>query len=146
MSGYGSVLVATDLSEPATSALRHAAALADLAGGRLTVTFVVEDRLPPLIMAQTPDVDGLLERHRATAEKALHEYVAKRLAGQQVEMEVRLGTVHEEIVKLARERQADVIVVGMHGHGFLAHALAGSTAERVLHHAPCPVLVVPHDS
>ena len=146
MSGYGTVLVATDLSEPATSALRHAAALADLAGGRLTVTFVVEDRLPPLIMAQTPDVDGLLERHRATAEKALHEYVAKRLAGQQVEMEVRLGTVHEEIVKLARERQADVIVVGMHGHGFLAHALAGSTAERVLHHAPCPVLVVPHDS
>jgi nucleotide-binding universal stress UspA family protein len=146
MSGYGSVLVATDLSEPATSALRHAAALADLAGGRLTVTFVVEDRLPPLIMAQTPDVDGLLERHRATAEKALHEYVAKRLAGRQVELEVRLGTVHEEIVKLARERQADVIVVGMHGHGFLAHALAGSTAERVLHHAPCPVLVVPHDS
>jgi nucleotide-binding universal stress UspA family protein len=146
MSGYGTVLVATDLSEPATSALRHGAALAELSGGRLTVTFVVEDRLPPLIAAQTPDVDGLLERHRATADTALHDYVAKHLAGRQVELVIRLGTVHDEIVKLARERQADVIVVGMHGHGFLAHALAGSTAERVLHHAPCPVLVVPHDS
>ena len=45
-----------------------------------------------------------------------------------------------------KERQADIIVVGMHGHGFMAHALSGSTSERVLHHAPCPVLVVPHDS
>ena len=43
---------------------------------------------------------------------------------------------------LAREIDAGLIVMGMHGHGFLVHALAGSTTERVLHHAPCPVLVV----
>lgn len=143
MAGYGTVLVATDLSDPSTAATRQAAALADAAGGRLIVTYVVEDRLPPLIAAHTPDVQQLLARHRATAGKALGEYVARHLPGRQVETVVREGIVHEEVVRLAREHGADVIVVGMHGHGYLAHALVGSTAERVLHHAPCPVLVVP---
>ena len=63
-----------------------------------------------------------------------------------MEVVILQGTVHEEVIRLARERKVDLIVVGMHGHGFLSHALAGSTAERVLHRAPCPVLVVPHDS
>ena len=114
--------------------------------GALIVAYVVEDRLPPVILAHTPDVEGLLQRHVETATRALDEYVAEHLPGRQVEKVIRQGIVHAEIVRLATERQADVIVVGMHGHGFLAHALAGSTAERVLHHAPCPVFVVPHDS
>lgn len=146
MSGYGTVLVSTDLSDPSTAALRHAAALADASGGSLIVTYVVEDRLPPLIMAQTPDVRLLLQRHRETAAKALDDHIAEHLPGRQVEAVIREGIVHDEIVRLARERQVNLIVVGMHGHGFLAHALAGSTAARVLHHAPCPVLVVPHDT
>jgi nucleotide-binding universal stress UspA family protein len=146
MAGYGTVLVSTDLSDPSTAALRHAAALADLAGGDLIVTYVVEDRLPPLIVAHTPDVPELLKRHRESAGKALEDYVGQHLPGRHVETVIRQGIVHDEIVRLARERQADVIVVGMHGHGYLAHALAGSTAERVLHHAPCPVLVVPQNS
>ena len=146
MAGYGTILVSTDLSDPATSAVRHAAALADATGGTLILTYVVEDRLPPLILAHAPDVDELLKRHRETAETALAKYLADHLPGRQVETVIRQGAVHEEIVKLARERQADVIVVGMHGHGFLVHALEGSTAERVLHGSPCPVLVVPHSS
>lgn len=146
MAGYGTVLICTDLSDPSTAALRHAATLADSTGGRLIVTYVVEDRLPALILAHVDDVTALLERHRESATQALDEYVALHLPGRHVEAVIREGTVHDQIVRLARERQADVIVVGMHGHGFLVHALAGSTAERVLHEAPCPVLVVPHDS
>jgi nucleotide-binding universal stress UspA family protein len=146
MSGYGTVLVSTDLSDPSIAALRHAAALADASGGCLIATYVVEERLPPLIMAHAPDVRQLLQQHRETAAKALDDHIAEHLPGRQVDAVIREGIVHDEIVRLARERQVDVIVVGMHGHGFLAHALAGSTAERVLHHAPCPVLVVPHDT
>lgn len=145
MSGYGTVLVCTDLSDPSTAALRHAAALAEAGGGRLIATYVAEEP-PPLILAYVPDVDALLQRHRQMAESALEDYVAKHLPGRSVETVVREGAAHDQIVQLARERQADLIVVGMHGHGFLAHALEGSTAERVLHHAPCPVLVVPHES
>jgi nucleotide-binding universal stress UspA family protein len=146
MSAYGTVLVSTDLSDPSIAALRHAAALADASGGSLIATYVVEERLPPLIMAHAPDVQQLLKQHRETAAKALDDHIAEHLPGRRVETVIRAGIVHDEIVRLARERQVDVIVVGMHGHGFLAHALAGSTAERVLHHAPCPVLVVPHDT
>ncbi len=146
MPGYATVLATTDLSDPSSAALRHAATLADCAGGTLIVTYVVEDRLPPLVMAHTPDVDKLLAQHREKAGSVLDDYVARHLPGRQVETVIRQGTVHDEIVALAKERQADIIVVGMHGHGFLAHALAGSTSERVLHHTTCPVLVVPHDS
>jgi nucleotide-binding universal stress UspA family protein len=146
MSRYGTVLVSTDLSDPSTAALRHAAALADASGGGLIVTYVVEERLPPLIMAHAPDIQQLLQQHRETAAQALDDHIAEHLPGRQVEAVIREGIVHDEIVRLAREREVDVIVVGMHGHGFLAHALAGSTAERVLHRAPCPVLVVPHDT
>jgi len=146
MSGYATILASTDLSDPASAALRHAATLAEITGGSLIVTYVVDDRLPPLVLAHTPDVDKLLAAHRDAAGTALDAYVARHLPGRRVETVVRQGTVHEEIVALARERQADVIVVGMHGHGFVSHALAGSTAERVLHRTACPVLVVPHDS
>jgi nucleotide-binding universal stress UspA family protein len=140
------VLAATDLSDPSSAALRRAGELADIARGRLVVTYVVEDRLPPIIEAHTPEIRELLRSHRDTAARSLESYVAKHLPGRQVETSIREGIVHEEIVRSAVECAADVIVVGMHGHGFLAHALAGSTAERVLHRTPCPVLVVPHDS
>ncbi|MHC4429166.1 MAG: universal stress protein, partial [Planctomycetota bacterium] len=106
MSGYGTVLVSTDLSDPSTAALRHGAALADASGGALIVTYVVDDRLPPLILAHTPDVDKLLERHRETAGKALDDWVAKHLPGRHVETVIRQGVVHDEIVGLAKERQA----------------------------------------
>jgi nucleotide-binding universal stress UspA family protein len=146
MSGYATVLATTDLSDPSSAALRHAAALAQVAGGSLIVTYVVEDRLPALVLAHTPDVEKLLTQHRDKAGAALEEYVAQHLPGRRVETVIRQGMAHDEIVGLAKERQADIIVVGMHGHGFMVHALSGSTTERVLHHAPCPVLVVPHDS
>ena len=56
--------------------------------------------------------------------------------------ELREGTPHEAILAFAKERQADLIVMGTEGHTGLAHALLGSTAERVVRLAICPVLTV----
>ena len=61
---YAIVLAATDLSDPSSAALRHAASLARVAGGAMIATYVVEDRLPPLVLAQIPDVSKLLAEHR----------------------------------------------------------------------------------
>ena len=62
--------------------------------------------------------------------------------GNDVEVTVADGIAHLEIVRIAEERQVDMIVMATHGRGFISHALMGSTTERVLRRAPCPVLVV----
>ena len=140
---YRTILVPTDLSQPSMDAVRHAATLADHVGARMVLTYVMEDKLPAMILAHSSETEEqLLERHREHARKALNDVATDILQGREVECVVRQGVDHAEIVALAQEIDAGLIVMGMHGHGFLVHALAGSTTERVLHHAPCPVLVV----
>jgi len=145
MADYELIVVATDLSDPSLAAVRQAGKLAARLGSKLVLTYVMDATLPPLIAAMATDPEPvILERHRQHARKALDDCARKELPGAAVETVVREGAAHQEIVQLARDRQAALIVVGMQGHGFLSHALAGSTAERILHHAPCPVLVVGH--
>jgi len=59
-----------------------------------------------------------------------------------VQTRVLAGTPHREIVRFAEEQQADLVVMATHGRGFIVHALMGSTTERVIRHAPCPVMAV----
>lgn len=143
---YRTLLVPTDLSEPSMAAVRHAGALARAVGGRIVLTYVMDAQISAMILAHSKESEAqLVERHRDQARAALEQAAARLLAGREVECLVRQGVDHQEIVSLASEISADLIVMGMHGHGFLVHALAGSTTERVLHHAPCPVLVVGAD-
>ena len=59
-----------------------------------------------------------------------------------VDRTVVVGTPHVEIVRLAEERNVDLVVMATHGRGFISHAILGSTTERVLRRAPCPILIV----
>jgi len=143
---YEKILVPTDLSEPSIAAVKHAGALAGVTGARIILVYVMDDRLPPVILAHTAkSEEELIEAHRLHALEALEKVAGELLADRDVDCEIRRGVDHQQIVALARQRGVDLIVLGMHGHGFLVHALSGSTTERVLHHAPCPVLVVGHD-
>lgn len=144
MAVYGTIVVATDFSEHADSAVGHAGKLAKALNVKLVVVYAVHDRLPHLILESSGQTsEKMLERHRAHAEKSLRDYVAHHLPGSDAEAVVVTGLPHDAITRYARERKADLIVVGTHGHGFVAHVLVGSTAERIVHHAPCPVLIVP---
>ena len=101
-------------------------------------------QFPPLVFAASSEpTDVILENHRRQAEAQLHSYAREHLEGLKVETVVLQGFPHEAIVEVARARGGDLIVVGSHGHGFMGRVLMGSTAERILHIAPCPVLVVP---
>jgi len=72
--------------------------------------------------------------------KALRQFVPPTI---QVTTEVRSGYgAEDEICQIARKRKTDLIVIGSHGASPIRRALMGSTAERVVRHASCPVLVI----
>jgi nucleotide-binding universal stress UspA family protein len=144
MPEYNTILTTTDFSDPALLGVRYAADLAAKLDCRLILAYVVEEKLPALILAASPDpAEAIIESHRKHAEKSLVAYAEEHLPGTAVETVVLQGFAHVAIVELARVRKADLIVLGTHGHGVMGHVLMGSTTERVIHEAPCPVMVVP---
>ena len=80
----------------------------------------------------------------AKAKQALARFIAKNDLDQNVieKMLVRNGAPFQEITKAAQSQKVDLIVISTHGYTGLKHVLLGSTTERVVRHASCPVLVV----
>jgi nucleotide-binding universal stress UspA family protein len=89
------------------------------------------------------NVDEIGERRQKAAEEKLEEVAEKiRAEGVEVEAVITLGSAFVDIVSTARKREIDLIILSTHGWGFIKHVLMGSTAERVVRKAPCPVLTV----
>lgn len=144
MSDFARILVTTDFSAQSLPGLEHAAVLARKFGSEISLLFVVEDHLPPLLGSLTADERRqILVKYREQAEAKLAGYVSEHLGGLEVKAHTVIGVASQEIVRFADEHQADLIVMASRGYGPLRQILLGSTAERVLHHAPCAVLMVP---
>lgn len=80
---------------------------------------------------------------RKWAGASLQDLVAKaRGEGLDARFALRTGVPHDEIVTLAHDERADLIVIGTHGRGGMSRMLLGSVADRVVRLAPCPVLTV----
>lgn len=101
----------------------------------------------------TPDfgmglaMPSLITESRAAAERALATVVDSSWpAGRPVIHALLEGSPREEIIRYAREREIDLIVIATHGRTGLPHALLGSVAESVVRTAPCPVLTVRSDT
>lgn len=137
------ILLTTDFSETSRKALQPALAVARKFGAKIVVVFVEEDRLPPLVVEyMAVGVEDVLTQQVDQAKERLAEFARDHLReAENVELVVGVGTPHVEIVRVAEEKAADVIVMATHGRGFVSHAILGSTAERVLRRAPCPVLI-----
>jgi nucleotide-binding universal stress UspA family protein len=141
------ILVPTDFSEHSRKALMYAAAFAEKFGAEITLLHVYQN-LPvfqpdaatggPSII---PPVDQLTGPVHAALEREIRE---SNLQGLGVRHEMREGAPHEEIVQFAKDKETDLIIMGTHGRGWLAHVLLGSVAEKVVRKAPCPVLTVRH--
>ena len=141
-----SILLPTDFSRCAESALPYAADLARQMKARLVCLHVVETPAPPVgyaaVAEPLPAVDagGLLE---ASATRELPKLGARpECAGLDVEEAVAHGDAAGEIVRVARARDIDLIVISSHGRTGFRRMIFGSTAESVVRHAHCPVLVV----
>src|SRR5262249_44935511 len=141
------ILVPTDFSKFSQNALTYAVAFAEKFEAELYLLNVVQDLalfLPDVVTAGPPLVPPLDQLATAVHE-ALERVVAENhLQHLKVYREVREGTPFYEIVRFAKEKDIDLIVMGTHGRGGLAHVLLGSVSEKVVRKAPCPVLTVRH--
>jgi nucleotide-binding universal stress UspA family protein len=139
------VLVATDFSEPAQTALAYGRDLARQYGAILHVLFVEDDITARYSLDMTPMYMPEIQRD---IEKAAQERVEKLVTDDdRRQLSARAVACISmspamAIVDYARAQKIDLIVVGTHGRGGMAHLLMGSVAERVVRTAPCPVLTV----
>lgn len=137
------ILVPLDFSDHSMKALHYAAAFAGQFGANLTLLHVVQ----PIAYPAEPGYSAL--EVPVVIEETLRKDAAAKLSALGGELQeinvkslVRTGQPYYEITTAARELGVDLIIIATHGYTGLKHAFLGSTAERVVRHAPCPVLTV----
>ena len=129
---FKAILIATDLSDTSERALGTAVQLAREHGAALHLVHVIRDPAtePWALDAFGVDFDALLEQ--------VHSRAQREVTGSAP----AVGSPAAEIVRYATAIGADLIVVGSHGRRSIQRVFLGSVADRVLHEASCPVLVV----
>jgi nucleotide-binding universal stress UspA family protein len=140
------ILLPTDFSGCANYALPYAAAIARATNATVICVNVVEPIVPAVGytgMAEAMPIAEMSEQIEDSAERELPDVMhCEDLRGLKVEEVIGHGDASAEIVRIADERQVDLIVISSHGRTGLGRIIFGSTAEAVVRHARCPVLVV----
>jgi nucleotide-binding universal stress UspA family protein len=140
------ILLPTDFSDCAIFALPYAATIARATGASLICLHVVETVVPAVGytgMSEPLPIGDISEQLENSAERELPKIAASgACSGLKVEELIVHGEAATEIVRVAKERSVDLIVVSSHGRTGWGRILFGSTAEAVVRHAECPVLVV----
>jgi universal stress protein A len=141
-----SILLPTDFSECGNYALSYAASLARSFGASILCVHVIEPMVPTVGysgMTEPLPIADITDQLENSAERELPKIAEREeFAGLEIEELIVHGEAASEIVRVAREHKVDLIVVSSHGRTGLGRILFGSTAEAVVRHAPCPVLVV----
>jgi nucleotide-binding universal stress UspA family protein len=142
-----SILVATDFSEPSEAALAYGRELARNFGAQLTVLHVAGNIGAfgggDGVVIIDPELQSEIE---AGARQQLDSLISDEDREQLRAKTVLLvsNAPSQTVTAYAKEANVDLIVMGTHGRGAVAHLLMGSVAERVVRTAPCPVLTVRH--
>jgi len=137
------ILVPTDFSSASQKALQYAICLANQFGAQLTLLHVIEPPMPAMLAVQSV-VPEFFETEMVASEKKLDRLVGStRAAGIHiVRSSIRAGAPANQILEVANDLDADLIVIATHGFTSWKYFTIGSTAEHVARVAPCPVLVV----
>ncbi len=138
------ILVPIDFSGHSKNALKYAIPMAEQFGASVRLVYVVEPTIYPADLGfgqvVLPEIeDELAEK----GERELHALIRSEIGNRcEASAVVRTGKPHQEILMEADEQDVDLIIVATHGHTGVEHMLFGSTAERLVRNARCPVITV----
>jgi universal stress protein A len=137
------ILVPTDFSDFSQRALEYAVPLAKKFGAKITLFHAVEPAYYPGNEVMPIELEEMTESMTSEGKRMLEQIREEDIPSDIDSKElVTLGRAYNEIILAASSEHADIIVIATHGYTGLKHILMGSTAERVVRHATCPVLVV----
>lgn len=140
------IIAATDFSEYSDKALQSAVDIAERTNAQIFLVHVV-DRIQQCVADYCVDEGTMMQIEnqslRASREKMQKEVEdLSRSRKVSISFDVKRGVPYEEILKEQEEKDADLIVIASHGKTGILEHLTGSVADKVVHHAQCPVLLV----
>jgi len=138
------ILTPIDFSDYSKKAFEYAVEFAEHFNASITLVYVVEPQIYPadFTMGQVaiPNIDSNLTE---AAEKELLSLIdSNDFDKTRIDYKIRIGQPFHEIIETAAEFDVDLIIIATHGHTGVEHLLFGSTAEKVVRKAPCPVLTL----
>jgi len=138
------ILFPTDFSNGARAAMDHAISLAKDYQAKLILLYVIQDiSIAEWYIPSSISAGELIEDMQKSAWQEMDKWIAEVTKQvKDVEKMVVRGVPFVEIIQTAKERNADLIIIGTHGRTGIDHMLFGSTAEKVVRKAACPVLTV----
>ena len=141
--GFKNILVGCDFSPDSASAVNYALNLAQEFESNLHLVHVIE----PIAYRDMLLPDPLLDNMQANLHQNLTEELTKRVPDEahnwcEIKPVCLTGKVHEALIKHAEANSVDLIILGIRGRGLMESMLLGSTTDRVIRHAVCPVLSV----
>ena len=144
MMNIGKIIVPIDFSEYSKKSLRYAIEFARRFSSELVLVYVVEPVVYPTDFSfgaiAVPAVEEQLEENgRTQLARLIEEEVDGGIPSKAI---VRSGKPFIEIIQTAKDEEGDLIIISTHGHSGFEHVLFGSTAEKVVRKAPCPVLSI----
>lgn len=141
---FTKILLPTDFSQCSAEAAEAARFLAERFGSLVVVLHVLDEpaTLDPMSRGEVP-LEALRSRMEEFARENMGAFLARHFSGYgNFDTMLATGIPYREIIGKAREVAVDLIVIGTHGRTGVEHVIFGSTAEKVVRMAPCPVLSV----
>jgi nucleotide-binding universal stress UspA family protein len=138
---FENILLAVDGSEHSLNAARTASSLANAMNSKTLRIIVAYEPIPPYL--GEPNMQDAINARISETEEIIQRAVqAMGTISAEVHTERIEGNPADAIIDVARNRSSDVIIMGSRGLGKLAGLLLGSTSQKVVSFAPCPVLIV----
>jgi nucleotide-binding universal stress UspA family protein len=136
------ILVPTDFSQLSLKALAYGAALARQFDATLWLLHIIEP-IAPFTGLESVPITIDTEQQTADAEAQMAEFAATHVPSDvSVSSLIRHGSAVREIADFAKTENIDLVIASTHRHNRIARALFGGISERIIHNAPCPILIV----